>query len=563
MKLKRNGQFLKCMLIMLTLIYSDFSHNQELTDQVDECIRNRIENGGIPLSIIIGNEIIYTQAMLPLFYEQRAYRPARSDDRGPLTLVDDLIESIQQAHYEGLKPKDYHIEKITAIFSEIRQFQQSRKTVSFDRLVDLDLLCTDAFLVYSSHLLSGRVDPETFDPQWVPSRRGLNLVPFLEKTLEQKSIQKNLESLLPPQKGYQRLKSALAQYLQILENGGWPTVPDGPALKKGDTDNRIQMLCTRLNITNDLQNDPHNISQIYDKTIETAVKRFQKRHGLEETGELDAVTLVELNISIEKRIDQIKLNMERWKWLPQDLGKKHLLINIANFELDVVDNEKTIMTMHAVVGKPYRRTPVFSDRITYLVLNPYWNVPHNIAVQDLLPMIQKDDQYLNQRNIKVFRGWESDAVEFDPSTIDWSTLSSDQFPYRFRQEPGPLNALGQIKFMFPNKFNVYLHDTPSRELFAKTERTFSSGCIRIENPIELAVYFLQDRTDWTREKILMAIQKNSEQTISLPEPVPIHLLYWTAWVEENGSIQFRKDIYDRDPMLEEALNEMPVRSFLF
>lgn len=213
--------------------------------------------------------------------------------------------------------------------------------------------------------------------------------------------------------------------------------------------------------------------------------------------------------------------------------------------------------MKVVAGRDYRRTPVFSDKMTYLVLCPYWQVPTGITVKDILPEIRKDPGYLTQKNIKVFQGWGADAREIDPQTVDWSQITAKTFNYRFRQEPGPNNALGRVKFMFPNKFNVYLHDTPSRELFEKTKRAFSSGCIRIEKAIEMAEYVLRGDPKWRRETILAAIEKWTELTVRLPEPIPVHILYWTAWANEDGSIQFRHDIYGRDVLLGEALKEKP------
>lgn len=246
--------------------------------------------------------------------------------------------------------------------------------------------------------------------------------------------------------------------------------------------------------------------------------------------------------------------------MPQDLGRRYVLVNIANFELDVVENSQPLIFMRVVVGRDYRRTPVFSDKMTYLVLNPYWNVPPNIAVQDKLPLIKKDPGYLTLQKMMVFQGWGADTREIGPETVDWSQVTAKNFYYRLRQDPGPMNALGRIKFMFPNQFNVYLHDTPTRELFAKTERAFSSGCIRIEKPLELAEYVLRGDFKRTKDKFLAAIDRGTEQTVRLLEPIPVHLLYWTARAYEDGSIQFRKDLYGRDVLLDEALREEPPTS---
>ncbi len=211
--------------------------------------------------------------------------------------------------------------------------------------------------------------------------------------------------------------------------------------------------------------------------------------------------------------------------------------------------------MKVVVGKPFQRTPVFTAKMTYLVINPSWNVPESIAQKEILKKINNDPQFLAKQNIRVLRGWGPQEKEIDPETIDWSKINANTLAYRFRQEPGPMNPLGHIKFMLPNKFDVYLHDTPSKRLFSESVRTFSHGCIRIEKPIELGEYVLRDAPSWTREKLLAAIEKGTEQTILLPHPLDVHFLYLTAWVDEEGVLQFRNDVYERDRQLDEALKK--------
>jgi murein L,D-transpeptidase YcbB/YkuD len=274
-------------------------------------------------------------------------------------------------------------------------------------------------------------------------------------------------------------------------------------------------------------------------------------------GVVGPATLSALNVPTAARVSQIEVNMERWRWLPEDLGRRYVFVNIANFELDVVEDKREVITMRAIVGRDYRRTPVFSDRMTYLVLSPFWNVPPSLAAQDILPQVRKDPNYLAQKGMRVFEGWGSDTKEIDPLSVDWSSITGKNLRYRFRQDPGPSNSLGRVKFMFPNKFNVYLHDTPSRDLFQKTARAFSSGCIRIENPIELSEYLLQGDPRWDQSAILAAIDRRIEQTVNLPEPIPVHLLYWTAWVDAAGIANFREDIYGRDKLVAEALAEKP------
>jgi len=476
---------------------------RSLSSQVGELLRSQIEVAGTPAKIAIGEETVYASVVLPLFYERRTYRPAWSSDKGPLPQTETLLKAISEAETEGLNPRDYHLERINTTLREIRDNQIKKRPLNPGRLVDLDLLLTDAFLIYGFHLLAGRINPVTLDPEWHASRREVDLAKLLESALDRNSIEEALKGLLPPYSGYAKLKEALTRYRDIALQGGWPTIPPGSPMRKG----------------------------------------------------AEGQPVAALNVSADERVHQIELNLERWRWLPQNLGKSYVLVNIANFELQVVETGLAVINMGVVVGRPHRRTPVFSDQITYLVLSPYWHIPPGIAVKDILPHIRKDPEYLTRQNIKVFRGWGGESKEVDPKSIDWSKVSARDFPYRFRQDPGPGNALGQVKFMFPNKFNVYLHDTPVRELFTKTVRGFSSGCIRIEKPIELAEYLLRSDPKWTRETLLATIEKRAEQTIRLPQPVPVHLLYWTVWIDEEELIQFRSDIYGRDILLDRALRE--------
>jgi len=268
-------------------------------------------------------------------------------------------------------------------------------------------------------------------------------------------------------------------------------------------------------------------------------------------------TLEALNVPVEERIRQIEVNMERWRWLPQTLGTRYLLVNIANFELGVMEDSRRVMSLRAIVGKPYQRTPAFNAEMTYLVLNPYWNVPSDIARKEMVPLIKKDLEYLRKNSIRVFSGRNSARKEVDPADLDWSSFTSGYFPYFLRQDAGSKNALGSMKFMFPNRFNVYLHDTPHKDLFNRTVRQFSHGCIRIEKALELAEYLLAKDSRWTRETLLESLNVSVDRAIRIPDPIEVYILYWTAWVDEDGTVQFRNDIYGRDKPLAEALEEKP------
>jgi murein L,D-transpeptidase YcbB/YkuD len=523
-------------------------------------LRNRIEFAGFPPQLVVATDLILASQALPAFYEKRAYRVAWSGNRGPLPQAYELRRAIELSYAEGLRPEDYHLELIDAALERLRREADRLGSTVPHLIVDLDLLLTDAFLVYASHLVNGHINPETIDPEWFIKGSEIDLVQVLQNALATGGIEATLDDLRASPHCALGLKQVLADYRALADEGGWPVIPSGQTMEKGDHGDRTRLLRERLAVVGyglyGSGDDPGR----FDESLENAVRDFQERHGLEVDGKVGRNTLAELNVTAAERARQITVNMERWRWLPRDLGERYLMVNIADFEVNVFEAGDRVINMRAIVGRNYRRTPVFSDMMTYLVINPYWNIPTSIAVRDKLPILKKDPGYLAGNNIKVFEGWETGARELDPYGIDWEKVTEDNFPFRLRQDPGPSNALGRIKFMFPNKFNVYLHDTPSRELFNQAVRNFSSGCIRIEEPLDLAEYLLRADPGWSRPAILAAIERGVEQTVRLPEPIRVYILYCTAWVDDDGRVQFRKDIYERDQVVAEALEGLPPKA---
>lgn len=541
----------------------------------DDLIRRGLEAAAGPADLPAGGERIHAERSVRRFYEGRQFAPTWTSEGRPTEALSQLLRAVRRADRHGLRPDDYHLTEIEDAVSRLNSESEPRSNRAHT-VADLDLLATDAYLLLGSHLLGGRVDPETFEPNWIAQRRTRDLVTHLEEAIRAGSVRISLEALDPPQPEYGRLMRELERYREIAMAGGWSTVPSGPVLRPGEDDERVPILRKRLRTEGyDVPSagsapgpeiDPETGSEpdlAYGPELEEAVRNFQHRHGLDADGVVGPQTLQALNVTADARADQIALNMERWRWLPEELGSPHVLVNIAGFRLDVVEDGRSVMDMRVIVGRPYRTTPVFSDRISYLVFSPYWNVPHSIATQDILPQVKQNPAYLQEQNLRVLQGWGSDARPLDPASIDWSRLTAGHFPYRLRQEPGPSNALGTVKFMFPNRFNVYLHDTPARALFAQSVRTFSSGCIRIERPGDLAAYLLPEESGWTAEKIEAARIAGSEETVHLSDPVPVHLLYWTAWVDDADTIHFHRDVYGRDARLEVALRAQPptVRTF--
>lgn len=430
--------------------------------------------------------------------------------------------------------------------------------------LELELLLTDAFLVLGSHLLHGRVDPVTIHPEWTAVRREADLAHVLERGLGESrtgaAMATVLDGLRPRQPEYGALRDALRHLRSVAGADGWGALSGGPTLKPGARDDRVPALRRRIRAGGDPAPAPAaGDSLLYDPELAEGVRRFQRRHGLTDDGEVGQRTLAALNVPVEQRVQQVEIALERWRWLPDTLGRRHVRVNIAAFQTRVFEDGREVMELRSIVGRQYRETPVFSARMTYLVLSPYWHLPPTIAAVDKLPEIRKDPGYVAAQRMTLFEVATGAVV--DPNTVDWSTVTGPEFNRRFRlrQEPGPSNALGDVKFMFPNRWNVYLHDTPSRELFARDERSFSSGCIRVEQPLELAAHLLRGDPSWTPERIRSVVEAGVERSVTLAEPVPVHILYLTAFVDEEGLVNFRSDIYGRDVPVASALAESPPR----
>ncbi|MFZ1983458.1 MAG: L,D-transpeptidase family protein [Desulfatitalea sp.] len=527
-----------------------------LIEKVSDRIKERISLVDHQKGFTCQGEPICGIQLIPDFYLERQFVPVWLDSSGLRPTGHALIHVIAQVGQDGLQPADYHLGAIHSMLKEMETQAALPLDQQADQWAQMDLLLTDAFLLLSSHLSGGRVNPETLHTDWRLSAHNVDIMAGLHNAVTETQINQAIDQLRPAHDGYSGLRLALRQLHGVEEQGGWPSIPDGPTLRPEERNDRVVALRQRLQmegeqVAAELSEEPER----FDPDLVESLKQFQARHGLEPDGAVGQRTLEELNVSTQDRIRQIELNLERWRWLPDDPGERYIRVNIADYSLTVVEHKEVVLSMRVVVGRPMRRTPVFSASMTYMVISPYWTVPPTIAVEDMLPKVIKDNSYFDHEAIKVYYGWEEGNAAVDPRQIDWLAYSKRNFPFRLVQEPGPSNALGQLKFMFPNNFSVYLHDTPHRSLFGKVQRDFSSGCIRVENALALAEYLLKENPNWTPEKLRAGIKKNQQQIVRVDPPLPVHLLYMTAWVDEKGVLQFRKDIYKRDIQLDQALKE--------
>ena len=489
----------------------------------------------------------YPSAEIQSFYETRRFAPIWIEAGAASGRARALLEVLRRADEDGLDASDYSVARIAALIDEGTP----------DALAEMEPLLSAAVLRYARDVSNGRLAPQTFDARHASYPREVSATALLHGLAEAADPAEEVGAPGPDNVIYAGLRRALAAYREIAAAGGWPVVPDGDKLELGDRGRRVALLRQRLAVTGDA--GPATDADVFDDELDAAVRTFQRRHGLAVDGVVGRKTLAALNVPVETRIRQLIVNMERARWLPDELGRRHVLVNIAGFEAWVVDDGRPSLRLKAIVGKSYQQTPAFSERMTYLVLNPYWNVPPGITRRETIPAVTADPTYLAAHDMEVVAGWDADAAVLDPATIDWQAVTQGRFPYRFRQRPGPQNALGRVKFMLPNGHNVYIHDTPARELFERPVRAFSHGCIRVAQPLELAAHLLAGQDGWSRARIDRLIASGQETFVPLAEPVPVHVSYFTAW-SDDGEVNFRDDVYDRDTRLDEALLAAPPES---
>ena len=488
-----------------------------------------------------GNRIAATR-LIPELYANRNFSLAWEDPGKQ----EELIGIIREIDGEGLKPEDYLLESLV-------NFHGKGGRLTDEERVDFDILLSESLVRLGYHLQFGKVDPRSLDPSWNLDRSLGNEEPaaIIQAAIDSDSIRAYIDRAIPRQPFYARYKKALADYRGILARGGWPAVPPGPSLKRGMTDPRVAVLRRRLLAEGILTDEAPGAPDHFDDSLEAAVTQFQQRHGLDADGVAGKQTLAAMIVPVEDRIDQIRANLERGRWVLKDIRGDFMIINIAGFEAYLVRDNRLVWRSRVMVGKSYRKTPVFRAEMNYLVFNPTWTVPPGILRNDILPKARQNPAYLREQRFEML---DREGRRVEPESLDWSVITGKKFPYTLRQLPGPENALGRIKFIFPNPYFVYLHDTPHKKLFANPERTFSSGCIRVENPLDLAELVLADPENWGPQEIANAIASGKTRSVYLPEPLAIMLLYWTVVIEVDGVVHFRKDIYDRDARLLKALD---------
>jgi L,D-transpeptidase YcbB len=481
---------------------------------------------------------LYLKDSVTAFYEKRSYHPAWSSPG----LRDDLLETLEGAEEEGLLFEEYHGEKIRDGLSNLDDLSEEERS-------SLDVIMTDAFLLYGKHLYSGKTNPKNlhgiFD---VPSEE-IDHLALLEKAVEDKDLDNALDVLRPNHQIYNELKKSLKEYRELSADfEGFDPIPEGETVEPDEEDPRIPQIKERLKFFGHLKNKDSTGNQ-YTSDIAEALKSFQEQNGIESDGIIGNNTITFLNKGYDERRDQILVNLERWRWYPRDLGDHFILVNIANYRLQVVKDGDTVRTHKTMVGTEARKTPVFSREVKHLVFNPDWTIPPTIQNKDVIPGMKNNSNYLANKNIKVY---DASGNEVNPSSVNWSGKEAQNLTYR--QDPGASNPLGRVKIMYPNEYLIYLHDTPSQALFERNSRAESSGCVRVQDAIGLAKYLLEDQDEYSSDKIDEIIEGGKKTHVDMEQKVNVHHFYWTAW-REDGRTRFTEDIYGYDSKLLEVLKK--------
>lgn len=473
------------------------------------------------------------------FYNSRGNKPFwNSDD-----LREGLFEEISMTEKEGLSPGDYHQEKL----QELKQTAEGSR----EQQAHYEILLSDAFFSLAHDLYYGKLDPEKLHWIWDVKREPLDFGELLGEIEESGSLESVFKELRPQHEVYKGLIRSLAEYREALESEeeDFEQIPSGEAIEPGDEDQRIPSIAKRLQELGFLDKNFEEKGTTYTPEIAEAIEQYQENQNMAADGIIGNTTLKEMNMNKEDRYNQILVNLERWRWYPRNLGEHYILINIPQYELVVVKDGDTIRNHDVIAGTRNRQTPIFSDKLDHIVLNPTWTLPPTIIAEDVIPKAKSDASYFSKNNMTVSSP-QGEAV--DPSAVDWS--SSEAQNYTITQKAGPTNPLGRVKIMYPNQYSIYLHDTPGQSLFDQSERAASSGCVRVQGALDLASYVTNQETSTNEDDFDEILASGETTSLKIDQPIDVYHFYWTAW-REDGQTVFSEDVYDMDQKIAQALKQ--------
>jgi len=511
------------------------SINSLVSDHLKMLITNLDSN-----DTTIDGEFIFSNNVLPSIFKSNQYDQLWDSKKNRT----EAIDAIQGSSNEGLLPNDYH-------FVKIKKYADRYDELSVEEKAIFEILLTDGVLLYSYHLVEGKVNPENLSYSWnfIHYQLPENAKDQFLSAIKTETIAASINKLKPQDEEYQLLKKSYRYYSDLVSNNtAWEIVTLNKTLHPKENDVNLPLLRKRLIAENYLSELDTSGSTIYDSVLVAAVAQFQKQHGLNSDGIIGKSTLKALNITIKEIQQTILVNLERRKWIAYPSNDPYIKVNIASYKMQFIEDNRIAYQSRVVVGKLHKETPMFSDKLELIVLNPTWTLPFSIASTETLRKLKKDPQYLEKHNM-VILNHNNEVV--NSNGIDWNKYKTGHFPYTVRQQAGPSNALGRVKFLFPNKYSIYLHDTPSKSLFSKEKRAFSHGCIRLENPLDFATFLLkrEDHDKWSRKKVNDIVKTNKTKNIRLKYYYPINLMYQTAAINEDGLLIIYPDIYSRDNKL--------------
>jgi len=498
---------------------------------------------------VFSDATVYEPILVGAFYESRDYQPAWIDPE----YAGEMLQLLKSSEDEGLNPADYHYGELLELREEYRKLWSDKDYLH----AKAEVLLTDGVLLYARHLIQGKVDPRTLDSSWNYARR--DFVPAqvarnLADAIANRGVAAVLEGLKSDSGFYLLMKQQLRHYRQLAADEQFSPIPEDVVLHPGDRHRNVATLRKRLKQMSYLASNAPE-TDVFDGSVQEAVRQLQRDHDLDVDGVVGKQSYQVLNLSFSDKVDRLRINMDRLRWIRQELSDDYIVVNIAGYELYYMRNRQLQWETPVMVGTIDTRTPIFQARLRYLEFNPTWNAPRSLIMRNLFPKFKANPRYAIDKGYKFYDG---KGAEVEPLSIDWNAYTARTFPYRVVQMPGPANAMGRVKFMFPNSHAVYLHDTPSRQLFSRNQRAFSAGCIRVKNPLELARVLLDDPSHWSADSIQALVDSGApQQVVRMQREVDVMLIYWTASPTSGDRIQFHHDIYQLDPAALAALDAPP------
>ena len=486
------------------------------------------------------------QKVLISFYSNRENKPVWIDSADGNKNLPQLLNFIRNSELDGLRPETYHLNELIGLFN---LFKSSNTEKKVKKMLDpklaakLEVQASASYLLIASHLVYGRIEPA--DSTWKKQKRIFDLQNSLNQALNNKKVLLELQQLVPRTPEYILLKQQLKRFRLIQKNGGWKKILYN--LNPDDRNNAIPVLRTRLELVDLLKPELNKkVNSLYDANVFEAVKKYQRFCGIPISGMVDDRTRKSMNIDVERRVAQLEINLERMRWLPGERANQAIVVNLPEYLLRVYRGAKEMMNMRVIIGDEVKATPIMRDTLQYLVFSPTWTVPKSIMVKEMLPQIKRRPNYFETHDLEVFTSYSRNAQAIDPSTINWQEIDAKNFKFRFVQRPGSENPLGLVKFMFPNKMSIYLHDSPGKYLFNSDKRTMSHGCVRIEKPFDLAMYVLSDQPKFDSTIVDSLMNLGIPKDVRINQKFEIRFTYYTAFVDNNGNLNFRPDIYHHD-----------------